>query len=161
MKRAETDAALRREWDAYRKLDALIRESAEPVPEIDWDGFTGTVHRKCAESLKRRRRLLSLTWLRPLAAAAAVALMLTGGYIAYLAVGPTTGTAQAWLSVPAARRQSDAAAKQVQVDVSHGLPEDEIATVPRRSTSRVLVVSLSTNTTAPEPASEEDLASLF
>jgi len=81
--RVELEARLRADvhlaalLEDLRRTDALVRSTAGPVPDLDWERFAGQVSTACrrADALGRRRRVLRL-W-APLAAAAALAMAVT------------------------------------------------------------------------------------
>ena len=71
------DPGLRAELEALRRLEALARDHTAPVPELDWERFTGQCRqrRMAYESARRRRRVWRV--FTPLAAAAVLALSVT------------------------------------------------------------------------------------
>lgn len=74
------DPALRAEFDALVRVDQLVRASATPPPDLDWDAFTrdARAQREAAKAVPAQRRR---PWRTAWAVAAAVALLVTAGLL--------------------------------------------------------------------------------
>lgn len=74
------DPALRAEFDALVRVDRLVRASATPPPELDWDAFTrdARAQREATKAVPAQRRR---PWRRAWAVAAAVAMLATAGLL--------------------------------------------------------------------------------
>lgn len=75
------DAALRAELAKLRRVDELVRASAQASPEIDWTSFTREARRARESAVMLSPASAWRRWGVPLAAAAVLALAVTAGVL--------------------------------------------------------------------------------
>ncbi|MCH7813804.1 MAG: hypothetical protein IID40_07265 [Planctomycetes bacterium] len=154
--RLRTDADLADSLEQLRQIDRLVRESAGPAPELDWERFTAqaAMRREAEADWRRRRRILRLY--APLAAAALVVLACTlyltmGRSVSHEPLGPSFASvsiarADAW--------QDDPAVGEALAEVSFSRTGRALGAVQRAS-GGILVAAAGAGPPAGEPVVEE------
>lgn len=70
------DADLRDAHETYARVDALVREAAGPLPDVDWPAFAATVSSAIDADVRRRNDRRIRRWQFGCVAAAAVAMFM-------------------------------------------------------------------------------------
>jgi anti-sigma factor RsiW len=92
------DPALRRELEAFESVNRLVRDTALPVPDLDFAEFSAEVRKRCVESGLPAPLPLWSRYHRPLAAAAGLVLIVTAGLMWSMLRPPGESTASRSLS---------------------------------------------------------------
>ena len=156
----ETDAALRLELEALRRVDSLIQQHHAALPELDWDRFSMEAReRREAVSLRstqsdqssRSRRLIFRLY-APLAAAAVLAFAITAGLLMRtatttdshtLTAQPSTTQSVVVVTLERAGGESFSTEHSVAiVEVSRVVPPDALATAGPAPRGRSIVVAV-------------------
>ncbi|MCP4248674.1 MAG: hypothetical protein GY778_16640 [bacterium] len=154
--RLQTDAALADALERLRQVDRLVRESAGPVPELDWERFAAqaAMRREGLPEWGRRRRILRLY--TPLAAAATIVLAST----LYLTMGRSASDAPlgpSFASVSISRAdawQGDPAVGEALAEVSFGRTGQALGAM-QQANGGILVAAAGAGPPVGEPVVEE------
>jgi hypothetical protein len=165
--RLESDASLRAELAAYRRIDELVRTSAAAVPEIDSTDFLAEARRRRSLKLHAQPARRWVHVLRPLAAAAVIVIVVTAALIWRPKPSNDRSNASesmvALVHTPAASTgESDGASSWV--EFTRALPESALHDVGPAPITRTLIVSVAGEKTArvtdtdrsTEPDSDEE-----
>lgn len=158
------DAELQRELADYRRLDALVKASRRELPAVDWTAFAAAARRRReADARSRHTRRLYFRLYAPLAAAAALAFVVTVALFYQERPGASSevsSAGQPTMLVQLMRPEPPAAAEVV-VSVSHTPPPNAEATVGPAPRGRTLVIAGGIAPPAPARVVVDDVDFLF
>jgi anti-sigma factor RsiW len=140
--RLADDPDLAAELAAFRQVDNLVRDAAPEVPEIDWGQFTRDARTRRESAGATPARSGTLRILRPMAAAAALTLIVSGA-VWWQMTGEQDPVSPA---IEVSVQRVTLTSSTTSASVSRELPSDALMTSGPAPRGRTLVVTVSVDT---------------